>query len=526
MSLEHLMTSLFGMKSIEISEGHLERHLLEKTRLPDGCEYIKVKLEQVFKRRARHHHYISLFGTKSTSIHTISALLHEIIEECLKIRRPFGFFSYKVKTEASWALEDFLQEKDIFDFTEMEVETSYSDNSEDTILEKKLRNHSVNAYSLNGYLEICARGEYRSLVPNIMETLKPEEVELLLDPDDARHIAAKAKGRLGPLIEEQLKPQETLEFNFHSFLTGISPDFSEVISVPVNATAIPLLEELIAKPIIRGTMSKSRITLMRKKLIDPLTDLKNVQQLVRVIQSFKPDFIFNQPTVSLEVAKMQLDKEIASVKKSFSNLIFDQNTHIKRGVAVEVLARNYFGNDFKKITAPMDTMAPEEYLEFLKSQGFDCPADIHRRELPEHLSTKHIKEIEDIRYALSDNTINQWYLFSFFIDCFKKNPRDMVEISRNASISLPPRVIIKGKASNFQDRVKKPRLPSKATLSSISYETQPMFPFTKENNRLMIELNTISIKPELTLYFFIDSKKPRLIKLQEIALKKLGFTFD
>ncbi len=418
-------------------------------------------------------------------------------------QRRFTPKTFSVDAKNQWSISGFENGKSVGSMRKIKIRASYY-----TIDNTKLRigftaqSHVINIEAdLNTHqVSIDAEGEYTSLLPDIFNLIHPQNVTIHFTPEDAKTVIDKVPSITRKYLENALKPKKQ---NYLALsLGGMSFGEKENISITLSSNTVAALESLLGKSLFRDPKERTTcITNMNKTIIFTKNILKCLKSLVALINSFRPDVMFNHPLVTTAEAKSLLEKEMEIVLDSFKIqnwLIFGHNTHMVRGGLVKRLASEYFQED---LWGPYEEMEADEYLKYLISRGF----------VKEEITDKTIPSIGYI--------MKQWYLMRFIHQAYLNDPKDLVEQVRNSYVNKAPEIDITGETRIDASDIKSLILPNESTMSYLQLQEQT----SEADNDISFE-----IKEDKTvrLWVRLSVESAKLLDLQDNLCNQFGINFS
>lgn len=407
--------------------------------------------------------------------------------------------AYEVDAELYWPEEVFTQEGNLGDLTEVRVRGSFFAHDPTKVrIGFPGQTHEIE-FKLEGKtLQISASGDYSSLLPKVITELKPQFATIRISPEDAKRWLSKTKGWRKKLLERALKPQK------HNYIGiqmggGISFDEKNEIELTVTASALPGCSEAIGKPLINEvTGEQSFIVGLTKTFLRRSSALSALQKAIQIIGELNTQTVFDHPLLTTAQAKEMLDKEIDLINRSYGSIFFfGANTHQVRRPVILRLARERFGDEAVRA---FETMSPADYLEFLKNLGF-----VYNNEIDEEKEYSH--------------TLNERYLFQFFMQSYAKDPNKSVEKYRQYCVNLKPKVEAWGKVRRMDaSRVSKLSLPTKSVL--MGFALKPAIGSEAGYD----EISITRLLPHSDIHFWVrlSLDSCRLVDLQEEVCNKWG----
>ncbi len=499
MSLRDLVTSLQTVPSDKIRDTGTDM-ANERVIYPSDWRNAKTEVRGSYRKNDKEDSAfdLNLSAYSKRDISATAPLLTELMKRVQGL--PFEQKTFETETGVYWPGGAFAQESNLGDLTEVRVRSSFHVCDPTKVrIGFPGRTHEI-SFELEGKtLQISATGDYSALLPKVIAELKPQFTTIRISSKDAERWLSKTKGWRKKLLEKALRPQARNYIGL-SMGGGISLDQKNEIELMIATSALPHCAEAIGKPLINEVIGQqSFVVNLTKTFLRKSSVLPALQKTLQITGGLNTQTLFEHPLLTTAQAKEMLDKEIDLVNRSYKDMfLFGMNTHIVRRPVELRLVREHFGDE---VIEPFDSMSPKDYLEFLKSHGFD-----YNNELDEKKEYPHM--------------LKERYLFQFFTQSYAKDPGKSVEKYRQSSVNASPKVEVTGKARRVDaSRVSKLVLPTKSILMGFAIKPED------GSQQGYNEISISRLLPYTDIHFWIRlslDSSCKLLDLQEEVCKKWG----
>lgn len=437
------------------------------------------------------HLHLSAFPNNE-SLPEIPILLAWLLQEIRKT--DFQPKTFHLNAAVRWSPESFAYECSLGRLSGFRIQSRFY--THDVITNRfqfSSKKHAVEAALEKDALEIAVSGDYRTLVPRIIQELRPQRATIKVSESDAERWIANTGFLRKWWLRCDLEPQKNHGFRITAG-DGVQRTTKEERKVTIATSSLPACAQAIGKPLIGDMTDKETYVIgLRKTFLWESDILTTLKKLVKIINELKTEAVFNQPLLSRLQAQEMLRQEIDALAKSYEEpLLLGMNTHMIRSPFVKRLAKEYFGND---ILVPLETMDTSEYLLFLQKMGFHYNPE-ERRHHPPYIE----KEI---------------YLLRFLRESYAKDPRTLIDEMQRSYVNLLPKMSITGGIEIDAARICRTPLPNRATISGISLEER----FPERSNLLSL---TRLDESAMQLGIEVSLGSPKLLHIQEGLCERVG----
>ena len=447
MALKTLVQLLQGMTVTQL-ENQGEELASKQVILPVEWRAAEVALHSAVWRKSRGYNLRLDGHAKKTLADTIPLLLF-----LLDRTRGLSFdpATFAVKANFYWTADSFAQETGFEGLTRIRINGNfYTINPKKTRVGFVDKFHQLDADLKGNSMQISAKGDYSSLIPRIIDELKPQFITIQLSASDAQRWIKNSSWFERLVLKRLLKPKKQSLLSFSMGGGGVSLSEEDVIQVTMPTAVLAKCVNAIGRPLINHVIGEDSFIVSITKVFPRGREvLSTLKSLVRITSELKTDTVFDHPILTTSQAKKLLEKEIKIVANSYEDSYYlGTHTHTRRGPLVERLARDHFGDD---ILVPFGDMDPAQYLAFLQGHGF-----VYSGEAGLKQESPYIQK--------------EMYLFTFFQQSYATDPRDSVERFRQCYIQSQPRITIDGETTFDAAAIGEMKMSSHASLLSFSLE--------------------------------------------------------
>lgn len=465
-------------------------------------------------------HSLELSSLFNSDPAKISPLLVSLLQKFKDSKLdPKNFFMYEIGVR--WNKESFAEETETGDIRQFNIKESFSSkDSARTALRQQKTYHDFEASIDNKELFVGCKGEYRALIPDLITQLKPRLVILRLSAADAKVLTERTPNFLRGRLQKDLQPRETrsfeLDMEFDAQKGVLDFGRKKAIEVPVSMATLARISRILNKPLIRRDTNIDRdiknATFISGIICSPPSPkdlLRSLKTITNLLDHLRAQTIFEHPLVSLPMAKNLFEEQMRFMSRAYSepkalyqeegSLVFGLDFVRGRRRNLLEMAKEHFGEE---IPNALEKMSPQEYLDYLKKEGYEYSGKWDKKEL---LFEEELKEL---------------YLLDFFGQSYAKDPKKSVEIYREKYINKRPERVINGSRREKKvNSLKKFVLPKKAQMTGFDLREH-----TAEDISQMILHSTNDDR--FSLFMRTTLKKSDLLELQKMAVEYLGIKFQ
>lgn len=484
-----------GKKKGEI-EDDLEKIIFDRIIYPSDWDDLKMEIGYVSRRKPIGY-YLILSAFPEIAQEKILPLLTALLADSSK--KQFRKETFEFKANVYWPADLFANEINLEDITNVDIRGSfYTHDPTKARIGFQGRSHKLEA-RLNGHeLVISAEGDYNSLLESVIKEVKPQFATVRFSRTDAETLIGCVRGIRKRLLEKRFKPEKRTHVNIE-MNTGVAGfGEQEIIEVTVPIKNLVEYSKILGKPLTGKSNGETFIVNLTKRYLLRRSILSDLKKVVYILSNLKTSTVFNRSLLTVSQAEELLNEEIDIISKSYENpFLFGMNTHLQRGPLVKRLAEEHFG---KEILESFNEMEPNQYLTFLKEQGFNYKGELDRGHEPDYI-------------------LKEKYLLSSFKQSYRSNSSRSMMNFRKWYSNAQPKIKITGSIKSDASRIPKLSLPSYATLTGFELGERTR----KDENEI-----SITREHDETIHFWVRvslDSSGHLLDLQEKACETLGVKF-